>query len=69
MAEGIRGDRLLVTGDVAGARAVYEAMLARLRAIDTTPGYEDPETFRASVQRTLRQLAELAESLDLYATG
>ncbi|MDB5372545.1 MAG: Tripartite-type tricarboxylate transporter, receptor component TctC [Belnapia sp.] len=49
--------------------ATSDSMLQRLRAIDTTPGYEDPETFRASIQRTLRQWAELAESLDLYATG
>ena len=49
--------------------ATSEAMLQRLRAIDTTPGYEDPETFRASIQRTLRQWAELAEALNLYATG
>jgi tripartite-type tricarboxylate transporter receptor subunit TctC len=41
----------------------------RLRAIDTVPGYEDPATFRASVQRTLSQWQELAEALDLYSSG
>ena len=42
--------------------------LRRLHAIDTIPGYEDPATFRASVERTLRLWQEMAESLDLYAT-
>jgi tripartite-type tricarboxylate transporter receptor subunit TctC len=41
----------------------------RLVAMDTVPGYEDPPTFRASVQRTLSQWQELADALDLYATG
>ena len=43
--------------------------IRRLQAIDTVPGYEDPATFRASVERTMRQWQELAESLDLHATG
>jgi tripartite-type tricarboxylate transporter receptor subunit TctC len=43
--------------------------IRRLKAIDTVPGYEDPATFRASVQRTLTQWQELAEALDLYASG
>jgi tripartite-type tricarboxylate transporter receptor subunit TctC len=42
--------------------------LRRLHAIDTIPGYEDPATFRASAERTLRLWQEMAESLDLYAT-
>jgi tripartite-type tricarboxylate transporter receptor subunit TctC len=45
------------------------AFTARLRAIDTIPGYEDPDTFRASAERTLRQWQELAEALDLYSSG
>jgi tripartite-type tricarboxylate transporter receptor subunit TctC len=45
------------------------AFIERLRAIDTIPGYEDPATFRASCERTLRQWQELAEALDLYSTG
>jgi len=32
-------------------------------------GYEDPEAFRALGQRTFEQWKEIAESLDLYATG
>src|SRR3712207_1935837 len=43
--------------------------IRRLQAIDTVPGYEDPATFRASVERTMRQWQELAEALDLHATG
>ena len=43
--------------------------IRRLRAIDTIPGYEDPATFRASVARALQQWREMAEALDLYATG
>jgi tripartite-type tricarboxylate transporter receptor subunit TctC len=43
--------------------------MARLQAIDTIPGYEDPATFRASAGRALRQWTELAEALDLYSTG
>ncbi len=42
--------------------------LRRLHAIDTVPGYEDPATFRASAERTLRLWQEMAEALDLYAT-
>ncbi len=42
--------------------------LRRLRAIDTVPGYEDPATFRASAERTLRQWQEMADALDLYTT-
>ncbi len=45
------------------------AMKQRLQAMDTIPGYEDPETFRATARRTLEQWSELAKSLDLYATG
>lgn len=45
------------------------AFVDRLKAIDTIPGYEDPATFRASAERTLRQWQELAEALDLYSTG
>jgi tripartite-type tricarboxylate transporter receptor subunit TctC len=44
-------------------------MKQRLQAMDTIPGYEDPETFRATARRTLEQWSELAKSLDLYATG
>jgi tripartite-type tricarboxylate transporter receptor subunit TctC len=44
-------------------------MLQRLRALDTLPGYEDPETFGRSVEQALRQWEVLAASLDLYATG
>jgi len=43
--------------------------LRRLRAMDTVPGYEDPEAFRRSAQRTLAQWQELAAALDLYASG
>ena len=35
--------------------------VARLRAIDTIPGYEEPETFRASALRTMRQWEEMAQ--------
>lgn len=45
------------------------AMKQRLQAMDTIPGYEDPETFRATARRALEQWTELAKSLDLYATG
>jgi tripartite-type tricarboxylate transporter receptor subunit TctC len=41
----------------------------RLKAIDTIPGYEDPATFRASVERTMRQWEEMAQTLDLYSSG
>jgi tripartite-type tricarboxylate transporter receptor subunit TctC len=43
--------------------------VARLKAIDTIPGYEDPDTFRASAERTMRQWEEMAQSLDLYGSG
>lgn len=43
--------------------------IRRLRAIDTIPGYEDPATFRASVERTLKRWMEMAEALDLHASG
>jgi len=43
--------------------------LRRLRAIDTIPGYEDPATFRASIERLLRQWTELTEDLGLSAEG
>ncbi|MBW8270715.1 Bug family tripartite tricarboxylate transporter substrate binding protein [Caldovatus aquaticus] len=43
--------------------------IRRLRAMDTIPGYEDPETFRASVERALREWQEMAEALDLYSTA
>jgi tripartite-type tricarboxylate transporter receptor subunit TctC len=46
-----------------------EDFVRRLRATDTIPGYEDPDTFRASVARTMRQWEELAQTLDLYSTG
>ena len=41
--------------------------IRRLREMDTTPGYEGPNSFRTSVQRTLWQWAELTEVLDLYS--
>lgn len=43
--------------------------VARLHAIDTIPGYEDPATFRASAERTMRQWEEMARTLDLYSTS
>lgn len=49
--------------------ATSPKMIQQLRSIDTIPGYEDPPAFRASIERTLRQWEELAQSLDLYATG
>jgi tripartite-type tricarboxylate transporter receptor subunit TctC len=49
--------------------ATSPEMHRRLHVIDTIPGYEDPETFRASARRTMEQWSELAKSLDLYATG
>jgi tripartite-type tricarboxylate transporter receptor subunit TctC len=45
------------------------AFVERLKAIDTIPGYEDPQAFRASCEQTLRQWQELADALDLYSTG
>ncbi len=45
------------------------AFIERLKAIDTIPGYEDPEAFRASCARTLAQWQELADALDLSSTG
>ena len=42
---------------------------ARLRAMDTTPAYEDPATFRQSMQRVQQQWAALTEELDLYQTA
>jgi tripartite-type tricarboxylate transporter receptor subunit TctC len=41
----------------------------KLAAQDIILGYEDPEAFRATGQRTFEQWKEIAESLDLYATG
>ena len=49
--------------------ATSRQMAQRLQAIDTTPGYEDPNTFRTSVQRTLWQWVELAEAIDLRPSG
>jgi tripartite-type tricarboxylate transporter receptor subunit TctC len=43
--------------------------LRKLQAIDTVPGYEDPATFRASAERTMRQWQELADALDLYSSA
>jgi hypothetical protein len=37
--------------------------------VDTIPGYEDPATFRASIERLLRQWKELTEDLGLSAEG
>jgi len=45
------------------------AFVARLKAIDTIPGYEDPDTFRASAERTMRQWEEMAQALDLFSSG
>jgi tripartite-type tricarboxylate transporter receptor subunit TctC len=44
-------------------------MIRRLEAMDTIPGYEDPATFRASIERLLRQWTELTEDLGLSAEG
>ena len=41
----------------------------RLLAIDTIPGYEDPATFRATIERLLRQWTELAAELNLMVEG
>jgi tripartite-type tricarboxylate transporter receptor subunit TctC len=41
----------------------------KLAAQDIILGYEDPETFRATGQPSFDQWREIAESLDLYATG
>jgi tripartite-type tricarboxylate transporter receptor subunit TctC len=49
--------------------ATSATMMRRLREIDTTPGYESPEIFRTSVQRTLWQWVELTEALNLHPTG
>jgi tripartite-type tricarboxylate transporter receptor subunit TctC len=46
-----------------------DGFLARLKATDTIPGYEDPATFRASVERTMRQWEVMARELDLYSTS
>lgn len=46
-----------------------EDFVARLRAIGTIPGYEDPDTFRASALRTMNQWQEMAETLNLHQTG
>lgn len=40
-------------------------MRRRLLAIDTIPGYEDPATFRATIQRLLRQWSEFTTELNL----
>lgn len=44
-------------------------MHARLRAMDTTPGYEDPATFAQTILRTQRDWARLTEELDLYQSA
>ncbi len=49
--------------------ATHPDMIRRLQAMDTSPGYEDPATFRASVERTMRQWQEMAQALDLQAAG
>jgi tripartite-type tricarboxylate transporter receptor subunit TctC len=56
---------------VAAFRKVVTApeFIRKLQAIDTIPAYEDPETFRASCERTLQQWQELADALALYSTG
>lgn len=45
------------------------AVIARLNAMDTTPGYEDPATFAQSILRVQREWTALTEQLDLYQTA
>ncbi len=41
----------------------------KLLAIDTFPSYQDPPTFRAQIQRNLREWTEIAERLNLTIEG
>jgi tripartite-type tricarboxylate transporter receptor subunit TctC len=41
----------------------------RLLAVDTVPSYQDPATFRAQVERNLREWTEIAERLNLTVEG
>jgi tripartite-type tricarboxylate transporter receptor subunit TctC len=41
----------------------------RLLAIDTFPSYQDPPTFRAQIERNLREWTEIAERLNLSIEG
>ncbi len=41
----------------------------RLLAVDTFPSYQDPPTFRAQIQRNLREWTEIAERLNLTVEG
>jgi tripartite-type tricarboxylate transporter receptor subunit TctC len=59
-------DRLV---DVFRRATTTPQMAERLRALDTVPIYEDPATFRETMQRVQRQWAALTEELDLYQTA
>ncbi|WP_187830461.1 Bug family tripartite tricarboxylate transporter substrate binding protein [Siccirubricoccus phaeus] len=41
----------------------------RLLAVDTVPSYQDPATFRAQIERNLREWTEIAERLNLTIEG
>jgi tripartite-type tricarboxylate transporter receptor subunit TctC len=42
---------------------------ARLIALDTVPSYQDPPTFRAQIERSLREWTEIADRLNLRVDG
>jgi tripartite-type tricarboxylate transporter receptor subunit TctC len=41
----------------------------RLQAVDTVPSYQDPATFRAQVERSLREWTEITQALNLTVEG
>ena len=43
--------------------------IRRLQAVETTPAYQDPATFRAHIARALREWTEMTERLNLSAEG
>jgi hypothetical protein len=41
----------------------------KLLAVDTFPSYQDPPTFRAQIERNLREWTEIADKLNLSVEG
>jgi tripartite-type tricarboxylate transporter receptor subunit TctC len=59
-------DRLVEAFRIAAAKPETHQ---RLLALDTVPSYQDPSTFRAQIERNLREWTEIATRLNLTVEG
>ena len=59
-------DRLAAAFRIAAAKPETHS---RLLALDTVPSYQDPPTFRAQIERNLREWTEIANRLNLTVEG